>query len=120
LDLIADCNADRRPDYYRLSFGATGTGAAGGIVTDDKKAGVGNATVTLYRQGKGPVNSTSTDEVGRFGFSGLQLSPEEYWISIAGTGFFLEELRHLVIRRGFESVYMPIILESCNPGRCRP
>src|SRR5262249_55183169 len=111
---------DRRPDYYRLTFGDTTTGGVAGIVTSQGKAAIGMAVVTLYIQAKGPVTSTLTDENGRFAFLGLQVRPEEYWITIAATGYFSEELRHLTIRPGFEAVYAPVALESCIPGRCQP
>jgi hypothetical protein len=119
-DSNAACGTDRSPDYYRLSLGDTATGGLSGFVMSPKKTVVSGAVVTLFVRGKGRISSTSTSDDGRFSFSGLQVGPEEYWITIQKDGFFSEDLTHLSIQPGFESVYSPIILESCSPGRCQP
>jgi hypothetical protein len=116
----ADCNSERRPDYYRLLAGEAETGAVGGAIASPNRSLVMEANVTLYTLGKGKINSQITGHDGTFSFVGLRARPEEYWISISREGYFTEELRHLTVLPGLEAVYVPITLESCNPGTCQP
>ena len=69
---------------------------------------------------KGKVGSQTTRDDGTFSFSGLQARPEEYWVSVSRVGYFPEELRRLVVLPGLQSMYRPITMESCSPGRCDP
>lgn len=118
--LIAECGMDRRPDDYTLAVGGTGTGSVNGVITSEGKTPVVGASVKLYIQTKGSVGATLTDENGSFTFQELSIHSDEYWVIIAGTGYYSEELRHLTIRSGLKAVYAPITLESCAPGRCQP
>jgi hypothetical protein len=74
----------------------------------------------MYIKGKGRIGSEKTDDSGAFHFAGLRLRFEEVWVSIEQEGFFVEEVRHLDLFPGLETVYSPITLESCSPGHCQP
>lgn len=113
------CQGDRRPSYYRLAASHDDEGSVGGIVTSEAKTPVEGAEVILYFADKGRIDSTRTDDKGRFTFSGL-VSRQGYWVSISGVGYFAEELNHLTVQSGLESVYAPIELEACSPGQCEP
>jgi hypothetical protein len=117
---VGVCNQEPRPDYYRLLAAPFETGAVGGTVTNSSNRLVGGATVSLFVMGKGRIASQTTNDDGRFSFSGLQARSEEYWISVSRGGYFLEELRHLVVIPGLQSMYPPLRIESCGPGRCDP
>lgn len=118
--LIGDCGIGRRPNYCRLRGEVAEGGTVGGVVTSDDGRLVAGANVTLYMQGEGPVSSQATRDDGTFSFAGLRAGSEEYRVSIAREGYFSEEVRHLDVLPGFETVYLPITMESCSPGHCQP
>ena len=119
IDLVADCGRER-PAYYRVSRDPVSLGAIGGVIISDRATPVGNATVMLYMKGKGRIGSKKTGERGNFRFAALQIRSEEYWVSVEHEGFFPEEVRHLFVFPGLESVYSPITMESCARGHCQP
>ncbi len=116
--LIADCGIDRRPDYYRFIGGPEA--GVGGVVTNDAGMPIRGATVTLYVSGRGPLASQKTKSYGAFSFLTLEPTAKGYRVLIARDGFFTEEQRYLTTLPGLESIYAPISMESCSPGRCQP
>ena len=117
---IADCASERRPDYYRPLPGPSEMGAVGGTVMNANGVLIPGANVTLFMRGKGILSSQITRPDGTFSFAGVEVRPEEYWITVSREGYFSEELSHLTLLPGFETVYAPITMEACSPGRCQP
>ena len=114
---IANCGRYASPNYLRLLEERVGRAKIRGTIVDKRNRPVANAKVQLLCQRLGSCAEMTTDTMGRFAFS-----PEhgEYSIHIDRSGFFDEEYGNFRAQIGFETVYYPIYLEHCQPGKCQP
>jgi hypothetical protein len=115
---ICDTPDPHRARFYRLADGYIGTGSLSATLLNHARQPIKDATVKLYRSGSGRVAATTTDAAGNFTFRNLEPNPD-YSIDISRDGYFVEEMMHLAVLPGLESVYDKF-LEACPAGRCRP
>jgi hypothetical protein len=71
--------------FWVLGWAQTGTSSLHGTITDQQRAAIPGATVTLSNPNTGYVQSTETDKSGLYQF--LQVPPGTYNINISKAGF---------------------------------
>jgi hypothetical protein len=107
--------------YYYQPLYSVGpaTGAITGQIFNSGGQPVGGTTVFSYAPGLGNIATTVTDPEGRFTMKGIP-ARRDYWIRTSHAEYLDDEFTDLNVQAGFETVYEPIYLESCQPGLCFP
>ena len=79
----------------QVAVQAQTTGSLTGLITDQNKAVVAGATVTLFSNVAGANRTTISDSNGAFDFQALLPGP--YWIEVEGKGFKKAIVRDIVV-----------------------
>lgn len=112
------CSGVQLPRHYQ-PLPVSISGRLTGVITNNDQGPVSNTAVILYAPRVGRLGATVTDANGGFSFADIP-PRSDYWIRTSRSGYFDEEFPGLTVQAGFETVYEPLSLESCPPGRCDP
>ena len=114
---LGHCGPHAATQYLRLAKQPYGTPTVSGIILDQRNRAVAGTRVELLCQNHHSCAKTVTDGNGTYVFS---QEPGEYSIHTKHSGFFDELYDNYLAQSGFETVYYPIHLERCAPGKCQP
>jgi hypothetical protein len=122
LTLLLPMDSDAcRTHYFRLLDSGSGKNlfALSGTVMNETGATIQGSAVTLYVPSLGRVATTHTNAEGFFSFARLTFR-KDYWIQVASDGYYVGEFTKLDVLPEYETVYLGLALESCEPGHCEP
>lgn len=122
LTLILPIDSDPcRPHYFRQPDpgGDKNLFALSGTVMNEAGTPIQGSAVLLYAPPLGRVATTHTNTEGLFSFTRLTFR-KDYWIQVASDGYYVGEFTKLDVLPEYETVYLGLALESCEPGHCEP
>jgi len=91
--------------------------ALSGTVRNESGTPIEDSDVTLYVPSLGRVAATHTNAEGFFSFTRLTFR-KDYWIQVVNDGYYVGEFTKLDMLPEYESIYLGLALESCEPGHC--